>query len=133
MYRFRNWLSRVMTGRYGSDSFNRFLSAAALALLVLSILVRGTVGKLFWLLALALLILSYMRMLSRKTDRRQKENLRYMHYKYRITARFRGLKQRRKYRFFKCPSCGITARVPRGKGKIRITCPKCGHEFDARS
>ena len=60
-----------------------------------------------------------------------------MHYKYEAASRLRAVRQRwsqrREYRFFKCPRCGITARVPRGKGKIRITCPRCGHEFEKRS
>lgn len=133
----RNWFTRVMAGRYGADNLNRFLSVAALLALVLSMLVKGLFATFFWVLAVLCLIWSYVRMLSRRTDRRQRENLRYMHYKYELTSRFRGIKtrvsQRRGYKFFKCPNCGITARVPRGKGKIRITCPKCGHEFEARS
>lgn len=39
------------------------------------------------------------------------------------------LKQRKTHRFFKCPECGVTVRVPKGKGKIKITCPKCKNAF----
>lgn len=133
----RNWLARVMAGRYGVDHLNRFLGAVSLIALVISMLLRNLWAIVFWVLAVLCLIWSYMRMFSRRIEKRQQENLRYMHYKYELSSRVRGLKmrrsQRRSYKFFKCPNCGITARVPRGKGKIRITCPKCGHDFEARS
>jgi predicted RNA-binding Zn-ribbon protein involved in translation (DUF1610 family) len=133
----RNWLARTMAGRYGADNLNKFLCGAALAALVISMFVKGVAAAVFWLLAVASLIWSYVRMFSRRIDARQKENLRYMHYKYEAASRLRAVRQRwsqrREYRFFKCPRCGITARVPRGKGKIRITCPRCGHEFEKRS
>ena len=133
----RKWLSRVMAGRYGVDNLNRFLCGFSLAALLLSIFVKGMLATVFWLLAVVCLIWSYVRMFSRRIDKRQKENLRYMHYKYEFSAKLRTLRQRwrqrRDYKFFKCPNCGITARIPKGKGRIRITCPKCGHEFEARS
>ena len=133
----RNWLSRVFSGRYGADNLNRFLGGVALAALVVSLFVKGILATVFWLLAVVSLVWSYIRMFSRKIDRRQQENLRYMHYKYELTSRLRAFRQRwsqrRDYKFYKCPHCGITARVPKGKGKIRITCPKCGHEFEKRS
>lgn len=133
----RNWLARVMTGRYGVDNLNKFVSFAALFALLLSMALKGMAATIFWVLAVLCLVWSYARMFSRNIDKRRQENLRYMHYKYELMSRLRGVKTRvsqgRQFKFFKCPSCGITARVPRGKGKIKITCPKCGHVFEARS
>ncbi|MEA5040692.1 MAG: hypothetical protein VB086_12790 [Clostridiaceae bacterium] len=133
----RNWLARALAGRYGIDHLNRFLCVTAMVALVVSMLMKPLLATVFWALAVLCLIWSYIRMFSRRIEKRQQENLRYMHYKYEITSRLRGLRtrmaQRRQYKLFKCPNCGITARVPRGKGKIRITCPKCGHDFEARS
>ena len=49
------------------------------------------------------------------------------------TARRQRAAQKRYYRFYKCPRCGVTTRVPKGKGKIRITCPRCGESFVRQS
>jgi len=133
----RNWLQKVMAGRYGVDEFNRCLNTTALISLVLSILFKGFWGMLFWLLAILSLIYSYFRMFSRKTYRRRAENNAYLTLRYNMTRKFSGFKQRMQqkkyYRFYKCPKCGITTRVPKGKGKIRITCPKCGEIFVRKS
>ena len=133
----RNWLQKVMAGRYGVDEFNRCLNTTALISLVLSILFKGVLGMLFWLLAILSLIYSYFRMFSRKTYRRRAENNAYLTLRYTMTRKFSGFKQRMQqkkyYRFYKCPKCGITTRVPKGKGKIRITCPKCGEIFVRKS
>ena len=133
----RNWLRKVMTGRYGVDEFNRFLNTTALITLVLSVLFKGVLGMFFWLLAIGALVYSYFRMFSRKTYRRRAENNAYLTLRYQVTCKFSGVKQRMQqkkyYRFFKCPKCGITTRVPKGKGKIRITCPKCGESFVRKS
>lgn len=133
----RNWLQKVMAGRYGVDEFNRCLNTMALITLVLSVLFTGVLGMVFWLLAIASLVYSYFRMFSRNTYRRRAENNAYLTLRYNLTRKFSGVRQRMQqkkyYRFFKCPKCGITTRVPKGKGKIRITCPKCGEIFVRKS
>ena len=125
---------RFMAGRYGSDQLNRFLSFLALALLVLNLFFRGA---LLWVLAVAALLLCYVRMFSRNLDKRRAENARYLRLRYKITGEVRGWmdrqKQRRDYRFFRCPDCRAMLRVPRGKGKIRVTCRKCGNAFEKRT
>ena len=125
---------RFMAGRYGSDQLNRLLSCLALALLVLNLFFRGA---LLWLLAVALLVWSYVRMFSRNLEKRRAENARYLRAKYKLTGAVRGWtdrqKQRRDYCFFRCPACRAMLRVPRGKGKIRVTCRKCGNAFDKRT
>lgn len=130
----RNWIVRFMEGRHGVDYYSRFLSIVACVLLVLSLLVNSTV---LWLLALALLVFSYFRVFSRREARRAEENRRYLAARSRVTSRFYAWKQRnsqkKDYRFFACPACKATMRVPRGKGKIQITCPKCGTDFVRKS
>lgn len=132
-----NWLRKVMAGRYGVDELSRFLTMAALAMLVLSLLFNNLLSLLFWLLAIGSLVWSYFRLFSRNTARRKAENSAYLTLRYAATCKFTGLKQRLRqkkyYRFYKCPSCGVTTRVPKGKGKIRITCPKCGESFIRKS
>ena len=133
----RNWLQRVMAGRYGVDEYSRFLNIVALVSLVLSILFNNGLSVFFWLLAIISLVWTYFRMFSRNTYKRRAENNAYLTIRYNMTRKLSGLKQRmqqqRYYRFYKCPKCGITTRVPKGKGKIRITCPKCGEIFQRKS
>ena len=132
--RFRQWLGRVMAGRYGTDQLNRFLTVATLVLLILSLFTGGTaLGKLVWILALVCLVSETYRTFSRRIDRRRAENEKYL----RLTRGFRGrvgdkasrFRQRKEYRFFRCPSCRTVLRVPRGKGRLSITCRQCGERF----
>ena len=132
--RFRQWLGRFMAGRYGTDQLNRFLCVATLVLLVASLFTGGSaLGSLVCILALACLVWETWRTFSRRIDRRQAENARYL----RLTRGLRGrigdarnrFRQRKDYRFFRCPSCRAVLRVPRGKGKLNITCRQCGERF----
>ena len=125
---------RFMAGRYGSDQLSRFLSIASLVLIVLNLFLRRNV---LWLLGVAALVLVYLRMFSKNHDRRRRENERYLQLKNKLTFGFRNWldrqKQRRDYVFFRCPACHAMLRVPRGKGKIRVTCRKCGNAFERKS
>ena len=129
----RQWFSKLMYGRYGGDQFGRFLSIISLAILVVGLIVPGVVGRVLTFLAVGVLIYSYFRMFSRKTNDRYQENVKYLRLKSKVTGWFRQKKDRlaqsKTNCFFKCPKCGVTVRVPRGKGKIKITCPKCSHSF----
>ena len=133
----RNWLMRFMAGRNGADAFARFLSIAALVILILSMLIPGYVGTALWVLALGCLIYSYFRIFSKNTAKRYTENAKSLSVKYKITGWFRRKKERiqqsKTHRFYRCPQCGITTRIPKGKGKIKITCPKCGNTFIRKS
>jgi len=127
--RFRQW----MAGRYGADQFGKFLAVISVLLLIAGMFARGTIGMALTILAFGCLAYSYYRMFSKKIGYRQQENIKYLNVKYKVTGWFIRVKDRWKqnktFRFFKCPECGVTVRVPRGKGKIRITCPKCRHSF----
>ena len=126
-----------MAGRNGMDAFARFLSIAALVLLILSMFIPGYVGATLWILALACLVYSYFRIFSRNTAKRYTENAKFLSVKYKVTNWFRRKKERiqqsKTHRFYRCPQCGITTRIPKGKGKIKITCPKCGNTFIRKS
>lgn len=133
----RNWLRKVMTGRYGVDEFSRFLNTTAMLSLVLSVLFDNGISVFFLLVAFGSLFWNYTRMFSRNTYKRRAENNAYLTIRYNLTRKLTGLKQRMQqkkyYRFYKCPKCGITTRVPKGKGTVRITCPKCGEIFQRKS
>ena len=128
-YFMKEKLQRVMWGRYGNDRFNQFLMIVALVCLALSFF--GL--KLFYVLALALLVYVYYRMFSRNMSKRSAENQWYLKKEMMVRSWWQRRKQlfagRKDYKTFKCPKCGQKLRVPRHKGKIAIHCRKCGEEF----
>ena len=129
---------RFMAGRCGIDQLNRFLSILSLVLMILAVVFNSTgLSRLVWLLALVLLILVYARMLSRNLYKRSAENNRYMKMRMSISGKFEMIKvrwtQRKDYKFFTCPACHTTLRVPRHKGQINIVCQKCGNSFTGRN
>ena len=122
-----------MQGRYGNDQLNRFLMVLVMISLLLSLFgVRP-----FYLVGIAILVWSYSRMFSRNIYKRQAENSVYLRYEYKVRQKFAGwkkaAKQRKTHHIYKCPSCKQKIRIPRGKGKIEIRCPKCGQTFIRRS
>lgn len=130
----RERLARMMQGRYGGDQFSQFLSGVTLVLLVLSLFVRN---RLLTTLTLLLLVYIYFRMFSKNISKRYKENLKYLEatagIRRTVRKRRSRAQQRKMYRFYKCPACSQEVRVPKGKGKIEIDCPKCHTKFIKRS
>ena len=128
-----NWLRRVMYGRYGTDSLNYALIAVYFVLYLLSSLLRS---HLMSLLSTVCLILALYRMVSRQIDRRQAENARFLDAVQPIVRWYNVNKCRRRDRdhaYFRCPNCGQQLRVPKGKGKISITCRNCGASFEEKT
>ena len=140
----RDKLNQFMQGRYGNDDLNRFLMKIILAAFVLSLftgrIVFGGVvslSRIFYWIALALLIYCYIRMFSRNIYKRSEENRWFLN----KTSNMRGFWSNRKYNaqqmknyhIHKCPGCGQKIRIPRGKGKIEVRCPKCRTTFIKRS
>ena len=125
---------RFMVGRYGTDELNRFLSVLILAFVVLHMLVRS---KVFFWLEVICLVLVYVRMFSRDTGKRFRENQAYLHYRFCVGEWIgrsrRRLKEHRTYKIFRCPHCRPKLRIPRGHGKIQVHCRSCGHDFMGRS
>lgn len=121
-------------GRYGTDQFGQFLLISAIICMVISML-SGT--AVFNTLSILLLVLCYYRMLSKNHSRRYSENIKYQQYARKVTGFFKAKKrylaQLKSYHIYKCPSCKQKIRIPRGKGKISITCPKCRTEFIKKS
>lgn len=118
-------LRRFFAGRYGNDQLNRVLLYAALACLLVGWLGGRYLAawlSLFNALAYVPLIWCIVRMYSRNFAARRRENAAYL----RLCTRLKD----RHNRYYKCPRCGQTVRVPRGKGRICIRCPKCGERFE---
>lgn len=128
----RERLARFMAGRNGNDQLNIFLLVVDVVLIVLSTVWKSASGVLYPLV-LALLVYIYFRMFSRNVYKRREENGKYMRLKYKVDAALRLRKerwvQRKDYKFFTCPSCRTSLRVPRHRGKVKIVCRKCGTSF----
>lgn len=129
----REKLQRFMWGRYGNDNLNQVLMAFAMICLILSIFFRGP----FYLLALIAMVYAYFRMFSRNIAKRSAENRLFLQKTQKLRAGFQKKKrefgQRKQYHIYKCPNCKQKIRVPRGRGRIAITCRKCGTEFIKKS
>lgn len=123
-----------MYGRNGVDSLGKFV-------LVISIIVMLLAG---WTDSLILSYLSwigiiylYFRMFSRNIYKRSSENQWYLNKTYKVRTFFYRQKnlllQRKTHHIYKCPTCRQKIRVPRGKGRIEIRCPKCNTRFIKKS
>lgn len=130
----REKIRRFMVGRYGTDSLNQFLSILSLAMLVLAMF--SHIWILYWV-GIGLLIYQYYRMLSRNIPARTAENYKFYTMKNNFTAWRHQQKvqwnNRKLYHYYRCPQCRQKMRVPRGRGRIQITCPKCGTQFIKKS
>lgn len=124
-------LQRFMIGRYGVDSLNKFLLGASIVLMIMSMLTRR--GNTLYTLALLLLAFSYVRMFSRNTQKRYQENIKFWNIKNKFLGFFKKqrsyMEQRKTHHIYKCPTCRQKIRIPRGKGRICVTCPACKTEF----
>ena len=127
-------MQRFMAGRYGNDQLNQFICIVAIISMVLEIITRQSV---FYTLTLVLLILAYVRVFSRNINKRYEENMKFLQKKDAILNKFRKQKyyaaQRRNFHIYTCPQCKQKIRIPKGKGKISITGPKCRTSFIKKS
>ncbi len=125
------------SGRNGSDALSVFLTALALVTATAASVITTETARIIVSLAAAVLIaLAAWRMLSRNIAKRRVENERFLSFfrsfskdPQKAEEKKRKKEERKTHAYFKCPECKKELRVPRGKGKIRITCPHCGHQF----
>ena len=122
MSKFKSWLRHFMAGRYGTDKLNTCILVLGVIVSIVAAILRNP------LLTLILATISYVlmfwaifRTFSRNTYKRYRENRKFLMLLDRIKDR--------DHRYFTCPRCRQPVRVPRGKGKIAITCPKCKEKF----
>lgn len=113
---------QFMYGRYGSDKFNLFLVGFGVVLCLVS-----SFTKLYFmgLVCYIPLIWAIVRMYSRNIPARQRENQKFLGFFHRIKDR--------QNKYFTCPRCRQTVRVPKGKGNIVIKCPTCGERFTKKT
>lgn len=129
-----NRLRQFMIGRYGVDELGIFMLIVYVVLSVINIFVSTPV---IVLICYAIFFLWVFRAFSRNIYKRQQENQKFLviskPFRAMINLWKRKFKEKETSRFFKCPGCKQTIRVPKGKGKIAIRCPKCGNEFVRRT
>lgn len=115
-------MQRFMCGRYGNDKLNTACLTASLVILLIAMLIPVPVVHLvLTLMAYGLLFWALFRCFSRNQYKRYQENRKYLLMLDRVKDK--------QNRYFRCPECHQVVRVPRGKGKISITCPKCREKF----
>ena len=136
--RLRNALSRFMYGRNGADQLGLCIIWVAILLDVISMLTKNTaVSGVVGMITTVLVLWALFRVFSRNVYKRREENGKYIRARYKVSAALRVRHerwvQRKDYKFFTCPNCKTVCRVPVGKGKIVITCPKCGREIHGKS
>ena len=138
MDKLKEKLARFMYGRYGSDRLNIFMVVVLLICAVINLFVRtGYFSVLLTSWEFLLLILIYFRMFSRNISKRYAENKKYLEIENKVRRFFGRQKyiqeQRKDFHIYTCPQCRQKIRIPKGKGKISISCPKCGAEFVKKS
>ena len=130
----REKLRNFMIGRYGFDSFSKFLMSIALVLCILDIFVDSIILHSWFVV---IIVYVYYRMFSQNINKRYQENMKYLQIKNKVVAKFNSeksiMKQRKTHHIYKCPTCSQKIRIPKGKGRICITCPKCKTEFTKTS
>lgn len=121
-YRMRTGLQHFMSGRYGTDKLNMCILCVGLVCSLLASFIPSVTAKLLCTtIAYAFLIVAIFRSFSRNVYKRYEENRKFLLF-------FQKMKDK-EHRYYNCPRCHQQVRVPKGKGKISITCPKCQEKF----
>ncbi len=140
----------MFQGRYGNDQLNRVLGITAVGIALVTMFLRydSPVRYAFSAVSTIMIVLVLLRMFSRNFSARSRENTMFTSWWVPFTAKVRGLfngggvrpahsnpsfAERRKFKYFICPQCAQRLRVPRGKGKLRVTCTRCGNKFEIKS
>ncbi len=143
-------ISEFMRGRRGWDQFGLFLMIASFIIEIAGNLLRM---RIVYYIGLALFFYCVFRIFSRNLYKRERENMKYLQTMYKI-KNWRTIRQQKKsgtytydeserqrngrggstvYAYYYCPSCKQQVRIPAGKGRVNVTCPRCGEKFEAHS
>ena len=130
---------RFLIGRYGNDQLNFFIMMLSLIVGITGIFLNGIANLILSILQLSLLAVWCMRAFSRNYNSRVRENQSFLRFWMSVKKKFKGISSffsrlsDRKHKYFKCVNCKSRLRVPRGRGRITVTCPRCKHKFDKKS
>lgn len=127
------WISKLlfyMKGRYGYDEFSKVLILSGL---VLGIVSNFSNGIFLNIIGLAAIAFGALRIVSKEKENRRKELQKYIKVKGSVTSKYTKARnrwvQRKAFKITKCPNCKQKIRIPRGRKKIRVTCPSCKEKF----
>ncbi len=126
MGRFAVKMQQFMAGRYGNDSFTLFLLIVSL---IFTFFGNFRSLRFMYFIGIAIICYAFFRTLSKNYEARRKELNLYLRLfekpraELKLTAN--KIRDRKTHRYFRCKSCKTVMRVPKGRGKIEITCPKC--------
>ena len=135
----RAGLIRFMYGRNGIDQLGLTVVWTCLILDILTMFLSGRfalLGTVLYWVSMAAWVYALFRVFSKNLNKRRAENQRFVNWWWRVKSRRSGARARhadKDHKYFTCRSCGTICRVPAGKGKIIITCPKCGAQIQGRS
>lgn len=129
-----NWLKKFMTGRYGVDHLSNAMLTISILILIANVFLKIPVLSSF---VTVIIFISYFRIFSKNINKRYQENMKFLNWWNPIKGKFNKtktkVKQSKTHKFFKCPNCSQDIRVPKGKGRIKVRCPKCNEKFEGRS
>ena len=120
-------LRAFFSGRNGIDELGRALLWGGLVIMVLSSLLGITF---LYSMSLVLFCYVYIRAFSRNLEKCRQQNEKYLSWRDFRRLRFQ---QRKTHKFYRCPKCKQPLRVPKGKGRISITCRNCGEHFEKKT
>ena len=129
-----------MYGRNGVDQrwrilFWVYLAVCILRAIIVSVTKSAILAGILDLLTTALAVYLLFRIFSKNLPKRREENQKFLNWFWKAKSNAAGAKARRAdkdHKYFTC-KCGAVCRVPVGKGKIVITCPKCGQKINAKT
>lgn len=129
-----NWLRRFMYGRYGFDALSKFLFVLSFILYIIFAILRL---EILLIIPLGIIGYTYFRCFSRNIQKRHNENIKFnlliKPIKNFFNIKKRMFKDRKTHKYFKCPQCKQYLRVPKNKGKLQVTCPKCKQTIIAKT
>ena len=134
-----NAIARFMYGRNGMDQLNLTLMWLVLILDLVTMLTQrnhAVISMVLYWLSMAGWVYVLFRIFSKNLSKRRGENQKFVNWVWRMKSSRAGAKERhadKDHKYFTCKNCKTICRVPVGKGKIIITCPKCGAQIHAKT
>lgn len=137
-----NSIARFMYGRNGVDQLNMVLLWGSVAVSLVSSLIGGisdafaVVGMVISYLSTAMWVVALFRTFSKNLYKRREENSKWLRFWWKIKNAGKGAKERhadKAHKYFTCKKCKAVCRVPVGKGKVVITCPRCGNKIEGKT
>lgn len=129
-----DWLNKFMAGRYGRDQLSIFLFIISVVLILTGQLVE--ISVLITISYIPLFVAIY-RMFSKDVQKRRMENYKFAILLSPIYSKLKKtqelIKGSKTHKYFRCVNCKKRLRVPKGKGEILVTCPKCKTKFTKKT